>query len=101
MELIATITLFQPITLFLKSADDLFGPITTICGPDKEKKKIPWRAFLLDEADWLCVKDVIDILEVGFLVLISKPKSNQNCLNRMPTSSSSAFRARKSPAFGA
>ena len=81
----AMITLFQPITLFLKSADDLFGPITMIHGPDKEKKRIPWHAFLLDEEDWVCVKDVVDILEVGFLVMMSKPKSNQNCLNRMPT----------------
>ena len=80
----AMITLFQPMTLFLRSADDLFGPITMIGRPDKEEKRILWHAFLLDEEDWVCVKDVVDILEVGFLVMISKPKSNQNCLNRMP-----------------
>jgi len=65
VKLMVTITLFQPITLFLKSADDLFGPITMIRRPDKEKKRILWQAFLLDEEDWLCIKDVIDILEVG------------------------------------
>jgi len=65
VKLMVTITLFQPITLFLKSANDLFGPITMIRRPDKEKKRILWQAFLLDEEDWLCIKDVIDILEVG------------------------------------
>jgi hypothetical protein len=57
-------TLIQPIDLFLKSADSLFGPITTICRNGRVKKKIPWSAFTLMERDWERVADVRDILKV-------------------------------------
>ena len=42
----------QPINLFLKSADKLYGPITTIHSQGKIIKKIQWDAFQLAEDDW-------------------------------------------------
>jgi hypothetical protein len=47
----------------LAAADQLFGPITTI-QKDGITKKIPWRAFELDDDDFRRVEDVLCILEV-------------------------------------
>ena len=48
----------QAINLFLNSADELFGPITTICFQGYPTKKIPWMAFWLNVNDWECVNDI-------------------------------------------
>ncbi|KAF8326279.1 hypothetical protein F5887DRAFT_899983, partial [Amanita rubescens] len=48
---------------FLAAADDLFGPITTICTNRRIDKKIPWSAFRLSKSDWACVEDVRLILK--------------------------------------
>lgn len=57
-------TLIQPITLFLRSADDLYGPITTLHSNGCIVKKIPWITFQLGDNDWKWVRDVRDILQV-------------------------------------
>ncbi|KAF8495240.1 hypothetical protein F5888DRAFT_1616033, partial [Russula emetica] len=48
---------------FLKSADALYGPITTVRCNGRIVKKIPWSAFQLADADWGRVKDAQDILK--------------------------------------
>ena len=55
---------FQPINLFVGSADELFGPITTIRGSrdGQVAKSIPWTAFSLLPADWEHVKDMRAII---------------------------------------
>jgi hypothetical protein len=55
---------FKPINLFIASADELFGPITTVRANGRIMKKIPWTAFHLTDDDWQRVKDVKDILVV-------------------------------------
>ncbi|GLB40087.1 hypothetical protein LshimejAT787_0705970 [Lyophyllum shimeji] len=50
------------INLFVASADELFGHITTIRREGKIVKNIPWSAFKLGEADWNRVTDAKDIL---------------------------------------
>jgi hypothetical protein len=54
----------KPIGLFLSSADELFGPITTIRGDNRVVKHVPWSAFKLADSDWQRVVDVRDILKV-------------------------------------
>lgn len=56
--------LVQAINSFVATADDKFGPITTIRRDGKVVKKIPWLAFRLDEADWRRVRLCADILAV-------------------------------------
>jgi hypothetical protein len=58
---------FQPIDLFLQSADSLYGPITTIRHNGRVEKKIPWSVFALTERDWERVADARDILKVIFI----------------------------------
>ncbi|KAF8487806.1 hypothetical protein F5888DRAFT_1624190, partial [Russula emetica] len=48
---------------FLRSADSLYGPITTIRRNGHVEKKIPWSAFALTERDWERVADARDILK--------------------------------------
>ncbi|TFK64505.1 hypothetical protein BDN72DRAFT_774502, partial [Pluteus cervinus] len=48
---------------FLGSADELFGPITTVRQDGRIIKKIPWTAFQLNDEDWERVKDVVEILQ--------------------------------------
>ncbi|KAH9012617.1 hypothetical protein EDB83DRAFT_2233682, partial [Lactarius deliciosus] len=47
---------------FVASADQRFGPITTIRREGKHTTNIPWTAFTLLEADWQRVVDAQDIL---------------------------------------
>ena len=54
---------------FLKSADALYGPITTIRRNGRIKKKISWVAFMLTDRDWECVKDACDLLKVSGLIV--------------------------------
>jgi hypothetical protein len=42
----------QLIALFLASADEMYGPITTLCWDNRISKHIPWSAFELMDLDW-------------------------------------------------
>jgi hypothetical protein len=53
--------------MFLRSADDLYGPITTVHSNGRVVKKIPWTAFQLLDADWQRVRDVKNILKVTLM----------------------------------
>lgn len=52
----------QPINLFIKSADELFGPISSIRRSRKPVKHIPWTSFTISTADWERVNDVRTII---------------------------------------
>lgn len=54
----------KPIGLFLSSADELYGPITTLRRDNRVVKHVPWSAFKLADTDWHRVVDVRDILKV-------------------------------------
>ena len=54
----------QPITMFLKSADDLYGPVTTTYSQGWITKKIQWDAFHLSDDEWVWVKDARDLLKI-------------------------------------
>jgi len=58
--------IFQPINLFTLSADQLYGPITTMQDDRQLTKNIPWVAFALDESDWAHVLDAKMILAMSF-----------------------------------
>ncbi|KAF8871099.1 hypothetical protein BD779DRAFT_1428662, partial [Infundibulicybe gibba] len=47
---------------FLLTADQLFGPITTLRRDGRIIKHIPWSAFNLSEYDWARVLDAREIL---------------------------------------
>jgi hypothetical protein len=53
------------------SADELYGPITTVRTNGKIVKKIPWSAFQLGDDDWKRVKYLRNILEVCHLKLFN------------------------------
>ncbi|KAG8221549.1 hypothetical protein J3R82DRAFT_1782 [Butyriboletus roseoflavus] len=55
-------SLHQPINLFIKSADKLFGPIMTIWRNGRVKKCIPWTTFLLRARDWEIINDTHAII---------------------------------------
>jgi hypothetical protein len=55
---------WQAIDLFIVSADQLYGPITTVHSEGQVVKKIPWSAFKMSNRDWARVLDVRDILAV-------------------------------------
>ena len=55
---------YKPIGLFLSSADEIFGPITTLRRDNRVVKHVPWSAFKLGNSDWERVVDVRDILDV-------------------------------------
>ncbi|KAF5383745.1 hypothetical protein D9615_003755 [Tricholomella constricta] len=50
------------INLFISSADQLYGPITTLHHDGRVSKKIPWTAFALSDSDWTRVLDAKMIL---------------------------------------
>ena len=52
----------QLINLFINSADELFGPITTIRCPGLITKQIPWMAFAFKTGDWERVNDIRTII---------------------------------------
>jgi hypothetical protein len=56
----------QAITLFIRSADRHFGPITTIHREGEATIHIPCMAFTFSEADWKRVVDAQDIVTVRF-----------------------------------
>ncbi|RDB16020.1 hypothetical protein Hypma_003461 [Hypsizygus marmoreus] len=53
----------QPMTLFMSTADELYGPITTLRQNGCVVKHIPWSAFKLSDTDWDRVLDASKILE--------------------------------------
>jgi hypothetical protein len=55
----------QPINLFIATADQRYGPITTIRRDGKIVKHIPWTAFSMSEVDWARAKEVAEILAVS------------------------------------
>lgn len=74
----------QPINLFLKSADTLYGHITTVHHNRQVMKKMPWSAFKLMDGDWETVRDVRDILKVCYLVAM-KTWLRTDCVDRIRT----------------
>jgi hypothetical protein len=58
--------LAQPIALFTSSADEIYGPITTVRRDGRVVKHIPWLAFKMADPDWTRVTDARDILAVRF-----------------------------------
>jgi hypothetical protein len=58
--------LLKPIALFLTSADEMYGPITTLRRDNRVVKHIPWSAFKMSDQDWYRVVDARDILQVTF-----------------------------------
>ena len=55
----------QAVKLFVSSADELYGSITTIRKDGHVAKRIPWSAFQADKEDWARVVDVKNILAVS------------------------------------
>ena len=55
--------------MFLASADEMYGPITTIRRENWLVKHIPWSAFKMADRDWTRVVDTRDILLVSFPIL--------------------------------
>lgn len=62
---LSLIDIWQPLKLFLSSADELFGPITTLRKNGRIVKKIPWSTFILNDEDWERIDLLIDILSVS------------------------------------
>jgi len=52
--------------VFVASADEKYGPITTLRANNRVTKHIPWSAFKLSDRDWHRVVDARDILGVRF-----------------------------------
>jgi hypothetical protein len=52
------------------SADEMYGPITTLQRDKQPVKHIPWAAFKMVEADWKRVVDARDILGVSPVIFI-------------------------------
>ena len=50
--------------MFIKSADELYGPMTTICVKGKIVRRIAWMAFEFIDEDWKCIEDAQGILMV-------------------------------------
>jgi hypothetical protein len=48
------------------SADEMYGPITTLRANNRLVKHISWSAFKLSDRDWHRVVDARDILGVSF-----------------------------------
>ncbi|KAH8985848.1 hypothetical protein EDB86DRAFT_2809925, partial [Lactarius hatsudake] len=48
---------------FVASADEMYGPITTLQHENRLVKHIPWSAFKMTDEDWARVIDAQDILE--------------------------------------
>jgi hypothetical protein len=52
----------QAINLFVSSADELFGPITSVRCGDSPTWHIPWTVFALKPSDWERVNDICRII---------------------------------------
>lgn len=60
--------------LFVTSADQMYGPITTLRRDNRLVKHIPWTAFKMTDLDWARVVDARDILGVRTSVSMQKSK---------------------------
>jgi hypothetical protein len=58
-------TVSQPINLFVATADQRYGPITTIRRDGQVIKHIPWSVFRFSETDWERVLEASHILAVS------------------------------------
>jgi len=54
----------QAIDSFVATADQMFGPMTTVRSNGRVVKKIPWSAFRFSNRDWSRVLDAVNILAV-------------------------------------
>ncbi|KIK95566.1 hypothetical protein PAXRUDRAFT_140375 [Paxillus rubicundulus Ve08.2h10] len=54
--------LHQAVNLFLASADELYGPITTIRWNGQVTKHIPWMAFSLKASNWEWINDTHSVI---------------------------------------
>jgi hypothetical protein len=96
--MIACIDWAQAIKLFIASADELYGPITTLRRDGRVYKKIPWSAFQLKESDWVRVLDTKTILTVSSRHI---PHLLSLINNRMQTGSSSISQRTRNQHYGA
>jgi hypothetical protein len=62
---------WQAIESFVATADQMFGPITTVRKEGRVIKNIPWIAFRFSNRDWSRVLDAKNILEVRFYMLFT------------------------------
>jgi len=60
--------------LFVTSADQMYGPITTLHCDNRLVKHIPWTAFKMTDLDWIRVVDARDILGVHTSVSMQESK---------------------------
>ena len=56
--------------LFMTSADQMYGLITTLRHDNRLMKHIPWTAFKMTDLDWVRVVDACDILGVRMSVSV-------------------------------
>lgn len=75
----------KPINLFISSADQLYGPITTLRRDGRVVKKVPWSAFALSDADWARVVDAKMILAVSFRLLAYQDSEDAHAFARILT----------------
>jgi len=72
----------ESINLFITTADQWYGPITTIHSHGHILKHIPWTAFTITGNDWERVKEVSEILAVRFTHLdCTITKTDMKCSN--------------------
>ena len=64
--------------LFVASADEMYGPITTLRRNNHVVKHIPWSAFKMGEQDWTRVTDARDILGVSNCIFESRPRTHSS-----------------------
>ena len=65
----------KPIALFVSSADEMYGPITTLRHDNRLVKHIPWSKMV--ETDWTRVVDARDILEVSKVLIHFAARANK------------------------
>ncbi len=90
----------QPIGVFLTSADEMYGPVTTLRRNNRVVKHIPWTAFRLSDVDWIRVIDARDILGVSFPCSLFGPRPSDGSY-RIRTSSRNISPPTNNPPFGA
>ncbi|KAF8221475.1 hypothetical protein L208DRAFT_1074551, partial [Tricholoma matsutake] len=67
LNVVVAIRTLAAVDLFVTSADQLYGPITTLRREGRIVKKILWSAFKLSNRDWMRVLDTRNILAHQFL----------------------------------
>ncbi len=69
--------------VFVTSADQMYGPITTLRRDNRLVKHIPWTAFKMTDLDWIRVVDARDILGVRTLVSMRESRLIISCSDRI------------------